>query len=77
LTLYDKYTYEGVRVFLDAEKVEPWQEIKSWLFKLKSSKEQKQENIIREIGEAGTSILSVQRVVVRPEAVEKKHKGKI
>jgi formylmethanofuran dehydrogenase subunit E len=77
LTLYDKSTYDGVRVFLDAEKVEPWQEIKAWYFKLKSSKEQNRESIIREIGEAGTSILSISRVKIQPEAVEKRHKGKI
>ena len=77
LTLYDKYTYEGVRVFLDAAKVEPWQEIKAWYFKLKSSKEQGQEAITREISEAGSSILSVQRVKVRSEAAKKIKKGKI
>ena len=36
LTLYDKQNYEGVRVFLDAEKVEAWPEIKAWYFKLKT-----------------------------------------
>lgn len=77
LTLYDKSTYDGVRVFLDAEKVEPWQEIKAWYFKLKSSKEQKREDITREIGQAGSNILSVQRVHVRPEIGKKTHKGKI
>ena len=77
LTLYDKSTYEGVRVFLDAEKVEPWREINAWYFKLKSSKEQKREDITREIGQAGSNILSVQRVHVRPEIGKKTHKGKI
>ena len=77
LTLYDKSTYDGVRVFLDAEKVEPWREINAWYFKLKSSKEQKLEDIIHEIGEAGRNILSIQEVKIQPEAVEKRHKGRI
>jgi len=77
LTLYDKSTYKGVRVFLDPKKVEPWQEIKAWYFKLKTKKEQTLEGINKEIKEAGTTILTVQKVELRPEAVEKKHKGKI
>lgn len=77
LTLYDKHAYEGVRVFLDADKVEPWQEIKAWYLKLKSSKEQSAESIAREVGEAGATILSVQHVKIRPEAAEKEHKGAI
>jgi formylmethanofuran dehydrogenase subunit E len=77
LTLYDKSNCKGVRVLLDPEKVEPWQEIKAWYFKLKSSKEQSLESIVKEINEAGTSILSIQQVTIRPEVAEKKHKGKI
>ncbi len=77
LTLYDKSTYKGVRVFLDAEKVESWQEIKSWYFKIKSKREQTLEGINKEIKEAGTAILSFKQVEVRPEVVEKKHKGRI
>jgi formylmethanofuran dehydrogenase subunit E len=77
ITLYDKCNYDGVRVFLDAEKTEAWQEINAWFFKLKSKEGQKQESIIREIGEAGSGILSVRRVSVRPEVVKKIHKGKI
>ena len=77
ITLYDKYNYEGVRVFLDAEKAKTWQEIYAWFFKLRSKKEQALEGIIREIGEAGSGILSMRRVNVRPEVVKKTHKGKI
>ncbi len=77
LTLYDKQSNEGVRVFLDAGKVAAWDEIKAWYFKLKSSKEQSREAIEREIKEAGGSILSIRRVRVQPQVVEKKHKGSI
>ena len=77
LTLYDKESFEGVRVFLDAEKVEEWQAIKAWYFKLKTKKKQDREEIAREIKEAGDSILSVQYVRIHPQLTEKKHKGNI
>jgi len=77
IALYDKYNYDGVRVFLDAEKAKAWQEIHAWFFKLKSKEMQKQESVIREIGEAGSGILSIRRVIVRPEVVKKIHKGKV
>ena len=77
ICLYDKENYEGVRVFLDGKKLEAWQEIKAWFFKLKSKEEQDREDIIREIGDAGASILSMQRVKVQPEIAARVHKGKI
>jgi formylmethanofuran dehydrogenase subunit E len=77
LTLYDKQNYEGVRVFLDAEKVEEWQAIKAWYFKIKTKKEQSRESVAREIKEAGDSILSIQHVKVKPQIAEKKHKGSV
>lgn len=77
LTLYNKQNNEGARVFIEAEKVEAWQEIKAWYFKLKSSKEQNQEALAREVREAGNSILSVRHVRVQPHIAEKKRKGSI
>ncbi|OPY78450.1 MAG: FmdE, Molybdenum formylmethanofuran dehydrogenase operon [Syntrophorhabdus sp. PtaU1.Bin153] len=77
LTLYNKYTNEGVRVFIDTEKLEKWPEIKAWLFKLKPSNEKNPETISREIAKAGESILSIQRIHVRPEIGKKISKGKI
>ena len=77
ITLYNKQNYDGVRVFLDAEKLEGRPEIRAWLFKLKSKEEQQKESVIREIREAGASVLSLQRVSVRPETAARVHKGKI
>lgn len=42
LSLYDKYTGAGIRVYLDAGKVEAWPEIRNWYLKLKSRKEHDQ-----------------------------------
>ncbi len=36
LTLYNKESGEGVRVFVDTEKLEVWPELKTWFFKLKT-----------------------------------------
>jgi len=77
LTLYDKESYEGVRAFLDMEKVEAWPEIKAWYLKLKSKKEQEKEKLIQEIKKAGELIISLQKVRVQPHIAERKHKGKI
>ena len=77
LTLYDKQNNEGVRVFLDTEKVKEWPGIKTWYFKLKASKEQDREKIAREIKKAGNSILSIRNVRVKLQIAEKKRKGNI
>ena len=74
LTLYDKRTGEGVRVFLDPAKIEPWSEIKDWFFKLKPKKEQDDQLLTREINKAGTGICSVRRVKVAGRTLEKRHR---
>lgn len=73
LTLYEKYTGQGIRVFLDAEKVNRWPEISSWFFKLKSKKEQEFERLVQEIKDAGAAICSMQNVQVKPAALKVKH----
>jgi formylmethanofuran dehydrogenase subunit E len=77
LCLYDKYSGEGVRVFMDPEKLEAWPEIKSWFFKLKPKKEQDGHALRDQIIEAGTSILTMQRVTVEIASFAKKGKGAI
>jgi len=77
ISFYDKYTGEGVRVFLDAEKMGPWQEIRNWFLKLKTKKEQDTEQLFKEIREAGQDILGLRNVQLQPSFIEKKHKGKI
>jgi formylmethanofuran dehydrogenase subunit E len=77
LILYNKENNEGVRIFLDAEKVRAWQEIEAWYFKLKQKQEQDRRKIIGQIREAGESILGIQKVRVQPQFTGKLHKGKI
>ncbi len=52
VTLYDKQTGEGVRVFIDPVRLEAWPEIKGWFFKLKTKKEQDLRVLLDEIRRA-------------------------
>jgi formylmethanofuran dehydrogenase subunit E len=66
LTFYNKYTGEGIRVHLDAEKLAGWPCIRAWFLKEKSKKEQKIEDILDELRKAGTNIYSRKKVKVQP-----------
>jgi formylmethanofuran dehydrogenase subunit E len=73
VTLYDKQTREGIRVFLDPAKVERWSEIKGWFFRLKPKKEQNDQLLLEQIREAGADLCSVQRVTVAGTILQKRH----
>ena len=77
LALYDKYEGKGVRVFLDPVKVADWPEINSWYLKLKPKKEQDSGRLLEEIRNAGPEILGWQRVMIRPQFLGKRHRGRI
>ena len=72
LTFFEKFEGSGVRVFVDPEKLGPFQEIKSWFFKLKPKLEQDRDRLMAEIQEAGSSICSFEPVQLDMMAV---HKG--
>jgi formylmethanofuran dehydrogenase subunit E len=75
LALYEKYSGEGVRVYLDATKIERWPEIKGWFLKLTTRENQDKERLVAQIKEAGKDILSVQSVRIQPEVLLKKKLG--
>jgi formylmethanofuran dehydrogenase subunit E len=77
LSLYEKYSGEGVRVFLDTGKLESWPEIKTWLFKLKSKADQDLDRLIAEIRQAGQDLCGVQPIRVQPRHLQKKSRGRI
>ena len=64
LTLCDKNQSKGVRVFVDAPKLENWQEIKKWFFNLIPKKDQNFRLLLQQIKEAGANICSLQHVTV-------------
>jgi formylmethanofuran dehydrogenase subunit E len=66
VSLYDKFTGEGVRVAIDQEKLEKWPEIKGWFMKLKPKAEQDTDKLFAEIEQAGDSICSIQPIKIAP-----------
>ena len=76
LTIYDKISGEGVRVYVDPVKLEKWSEINTFFFKLKPKKEQDSDLLLRQILEAGTDILSWEPVKVDLSALKKPSRDK-
>lgn len=77
VTLFEKKTGEGVRVYLDMEKLKNWSEVYSWFMKLKTKKEQDSDLLMSQIREAGHGMLSIQKVRVEPEKVQRKKLGPV
>ena len=76
VSFYDKYSGDGIRVFLDAARLDEWPEIRNWFLKLKPKKEQDLQALLDQIKDAGYRILSSQEIAVQPEFLEKRSKGK-
>jgi formylmethanofuran dehydrogenase subunit E len=77
MTFYDKYTKEGVRVFLDARKLEQWPAIKEWFLKMKPKKQQDTERLTKQIIEAGSTICGFKKLRVLPDFTTKRFKASI
>lgn len=77
LTLYEKQTGKGIRVFIDTPKLDRWPEIKKWFLKLVPKKDQDTEKLRGEIRAAGTGIMGATEVTVVPRLLGKKKKGEI
>lgn len=75
LTLYDKASGDGVRVFVDHVKLQSWPELDAWFFKRKPKKEQDIDLLRKEIREAGDAILSVMKVRIAQGILEKAKRG--
>ena len=75
ITLYDKSSGSGVRVYLDMEKLKNFSEVNSWFLKLKTKKEQDYDLLMSQIKEGGLSMLSMQKVKVNPESLARKKAG--
>lgn len=77
VTLYEKHTGAGVRVYLDMEKLKNWPEIRDWYLKKKEKNEQDKELLMAQIKEAGHGLLGIQRLQVEPEKVRRKKMGPV
>ena len=77
VTLYEKYTGAGVRVYLDSKKLDAWPEVRDWYLKKKKKSEQNPDLLLAQIKEAGHGLLGIQRLQVSPEKVRRKKMGPV
>jgi formylmethanofuran dehydrogenase subunit E len=77
VTMYEKQVGQGVRVYLDAKKLDNWPEVRDWYLKRKKKHEQDFDLLLVRIKEAGHSLLGLQRVRVEPEKIRRKKMGPI
>lgn len=77
MSLYDKFTGEGVRVWLDITKIPEDSEILVWLMKEKPKQEQDSDRLRKEIGCYGADILSTIPISVPKPKLIKRSKGSI
>ena len=75
ISFYEKKTGEGIRVYLDLDKVKKWPEVYSWFMKLKPKREQDSDLLMNQIKEAGADILSIQKIRIDPALFENKKGG--
>lgn len=77
VSLFDKYTGEGVRVSVDLDKLKDWPEIQGWFLKLVPKKDQDTEKLFHEIETAGDTILRLERVTVQKRLLGHSHMTRI
>ena len=77
LSFFDKYQGDGVRVFVDSQKLGAWPEVEAWMLKLKPKHAQDQEFLLSQIREAGRAIYGVQSIHIQPQYLKNRHKGHI
>lgn len=77
LAMYDKNTGEGVRVWIDSDKLKAWPEIQSWFLKKKAKKDQDTDKLFAEIEEAGDAICSVAPIQIADSLLGKHSMGPI
>ena len=75
LSLFNKDTGAGVRVFPNPAKIESWPELNAWYMKLKTKHEQDLSLLISQIKQAGEEILAQQRIRIKPEVYRKISRG--
>ncbi|MDD8012504.1 MAG: formylmethanofuran dehydrogenase subunit E family protein [Acidobacteriota bacterium] len=77
MTFFDKETGEGIRAYLDTEKLKKYPPINEWFFKLTPKREQDSEKLMASIRSAGGAIISLQKVKVDTDITKKKKDHKV
>jgi formylmethanofuran dehydrogenase subunit E len=75
MALYDKRSGEGIRVYIDALKLNKWPEIQGWFLKLKPKAAQNIELLMTQIKAAEGDVCSVQHIRVAERFLVKKHRS--
>jgi formylmethanofuran dehydrogenase subunit E len=75
LSLYDKYSGDGIRVFLDPAKLDSFMKIKTWFFKLRPKQEQDLDVLLGEIHTAASQVCGVMPVRLKPGFLARRHRG--
>jgi formylmethanofuran dehydrogenase subunit E len=77
VSLYNKFTGQGVRVAVSPQKLGPYPVIAEWLLKLKPKKEQDSDRLRIEMRTAGHSICDVQHIRIKPDMLQGRSKGRV
>jgi len=77
LTLYDKFSGDGMRVFIDPAKLKRWPEFFAWVYKRKPKADQDFDRLLEEIRQAGSDCLTGTPVAIDPSYRVKNSKGPI
>ena len=75
LSLFDKFNGQGVRVFLDPERVATWPEVEKWYMKLAPKKEQNKDLLMAQIRQAGAGLLGFEEVRIKGSYLGKRPRG--
>lgn len=77
LSMFDKYTGEGVRVHVDVGSLDRFPEIRAWFLKEKAKAEQDTAQLLRELEKAGDSICRIMPIRIRSRLLGPSHMGAI
>jgi formylmethanofuran dehydrogenase subunit E len=75
LAFYEKFTGNGVRVYVDNKELDGWPQLKTFFFKLKPKKEQDFEALMDEVHRAHALIFNVQKVRLDLDFIRSHRRG--
>jgi formylmethanofuran dehydrogenase subunit E len=77
LSLFDKYTGDGVRVHVEVRKLVLWPELRAWFLKEKAKDGQDAEALLREIEAAGDSVCGMAPIRIHSRLLGHTHMGSV
>jgi formylmethanofuran dehydrogenase subunit E len=77
VNLYDKHKGNGVRVYLDPQKLDGWNEIQDWFLKLIDKHEQSADLLREQILLAGRDVYTMHPIQIKPAFLSSKSKGNV